>query len=84
MHRWIKTDPAFRAAHNIWGAEALELAHSRAVAAQDSAMSTLTDDGENGSVPAALALAKSLGVLGARSEDRGRIPAFADVMLNVT
>lgn len=62
VHRWLRGDPAFRAAYFSWQAEAQESAHARLLSLVDPAVSTIGHAIHQRDLRASLALLKGLSI----------------------
>ncbi len=63
VHRWLREDPAFRAAFHAWQAAAAEHARARLLALADAAVTTVAAAVANGDTRTALAVLKGQGLL---------------------
>lgn len=67
IYRWMKHDPAFRAAYNQWHEQMMENGRSRLLMLVDTAADSLRKALEAGDSKAALELLRGMGVLKARA-----------------
>jgi hypothetical protein len=67
IYRWMKHDPAFRAAYNQWHEQMIESGRSRLLMLVDTAADSLRKALEAGDSKAALELLRGMGVLKARA-----------------
>ena len=66
LHRWLREDPHFRAAHNAWQEELMAIARSRVLGLADSAVNAVAAALENREVQVGLAVLMRLGLLAPR------------------
>ena len=71
IHRWLSSDPNFRAAYNAWKKETVELAAGRLAKLSDNAVSVVCEALQSREARTAVAVLKGLGLL------CGRRPAGA-------
>lgn len=63
VHRWLRDDPAFAAAHNAWQAAAVESARGRLLALADAAVDTVAAALAHGDAKTALVVLQRQGLL---------------------
>ena len=66
IHRWLSSDPNFRAAYNAWKRETIELAAGRLTRLSDDAVSVVCEALQSRDARTAVAVLKGLGLLGGR------------------
>jgi len=77
IHRWLTSDPNFRAAYNAWKRETVELAAGRLAKLSDDAVSVVSQSLQSLDARTAVAVLKGLGLLpGRRPGGRTDPPAL--------
>jgi hypothetical protein len=64
VHRWLRGDPAFQAAYNVWQADLVDTARARLLALADRAVSTVGRALDRGDARTALTILRQQGLLG--------------------